>query len=139
MTSTSYGRSLDCRRFCPFTVSPLRHRKPLTDRLPLLNGGRHDASAERLHQSRWSSICIHAYQSPYQHSPGPDRAFSIKISLAKVSGRLDLSWMGLEALDPQIFQLTELKVSQAMNTPASAVDKAEHNTRIHPPTSDVLA
>ena len=35
----------------------------------------------------------------------------LKISLAKTSGSLDLSWLGLEGVPDEIFELSDLEVS----------------------------
>ena len=63
--------------------------------------------------SQQKDVQASAYQNPYAVpvQPGRDRAFTIKLALAKSSGRLDLSWMGLESLDPEIFELTDLEVT----------------------------
>ena len=39
-----------------------------------------------------------------------DRILSIKISLAKSSGKLDMGWLGLEEIPPGVFDLTSLEV-----------------------------
>ena len=39
-----------------------------------------------------------------------DRILSIKISLASSSGKLDLGWLGLEEIPPEVFELTNLEV-----------------------------
>ena len=39
-----------------------------------------------------------------------DRIFSIKISLAKSSGKLDMGWLGLEEIPPEVFDVTSLEV-----------------------------
>lgn len=39
-----------------------------------------------------------------------DRILSIKFSLAKSSGKLDLGWLGLEEIPPEVFDITSLEV-----------------------------
>jgi len=42
--------------------------------------------------------------------PWRDRTLDVKISLAKSSGTLDLGWLGLETVPPEIFEIPDLEV-----------------------------
>lgn len=39
----------------------------------------------------------------------PDRTMIVKLSLARTSGKLDLSWLGLVEIPPAVFELDDLE------------------------------
>ena len=48
-----------------------------------------------------------------------DRILSIKISLAKSSGSLDMGWLGLDEIPSGVFELTELEVEPSWDNSTS--------------------
>ena len=67
--------------------------------------------------NRSYSFPSHSRQSSSHHCcaavavPWRDKTLDVKISLARTSGSLDLGWLGLEAVPPEIFEIPDLEVS----------------------------